>query len=300
MRELDDAITTLRRELDAFGIEASTIDELADHLACAVEARVEAGDDVALAITDARTHLGDLGQFAREHVRVRGAFGPRPSRVQAYASIVAVLGFVVVVNDGHLDGIRATFTGTGVLTLLGLVGLAFRVPQASAFVLGQTAAALLLALGSGLLFAGERHGLTLLVLAIAPVILLGFGRMTRWRLAMIALGWTMSTMLLNVDDPGHVEELVFLVLSVLVCVTIFAVAVRARIARYLTIMIAAACVVCSARFYLPYLTAPWSSAATGWSHVSEACFRAQLVISYVAPVVAAIFAFSADRSIRAI
>jgi hypothetical protein len=164
------------------------------------------------------------------------------------------------------------------------------------------------ALGGGLLpsaFAGERSGFTLLVIMIVPVVLLGRGRMTRWRVAMIALGWTTSTMSLYVDSPGGLEELVFLLTLVLVAVAVFAVAVRARIARPLTIALAATCVVVGARPFVHYLTEPWLHPGgwqyhAAWWHFGRACQRGRLVITYFAPVVAAIFAFRADRSFRTI
>jgi len=170
------AIRSLHDDLVRLGVDRSTIDELADHVASAIEARIAVGDDLTSAIATARTQLGDLSQLAGEHRRVRGVFGPRPSRAVAWSAAIAMFAwlFVVVGRDVHAP-VVGFVTGFGAIYMVAIGALLFRAPHAAGFLLGVAINQLVLLVENGYLagFAAlDPHAITLTVLSAGCCIVL--------------------------------------------------------------------------------------------------------------------------------
>ncbi len=92
MTDLEPAIAAYRAELSAQADVATTdLDELEDHFRSTVEELRAAGMTSERAIAETLARLGDVPALAREHVRVRTAFGPRLSRVRAWTAAAVLL-----------------------------------------------------------------------------------------------------------------------------------------------------------------------------------------------------------------
>lgn len=97
-REIDEAVAAYRTEVLAEAELARTdLAELEDHLRALIDELRTAGMPAAQAIAEAARRLGDPRAVAREHARVRTAFGARLSRVRAW-SVVALM--VPMLADG--------------------------------------------------------------------------------------------------------------------------------------------------------------------------------------------------------
>ena len=211
----------MREDLEKLGFDPSTIDELEDHYLTAIEAGIDPAT--------ARARLGDLAALAREHRRVRGAFGPQPSRVIAWAVAAAMIALPLIITrgDGGLGNqLFAFLTGVGAIRTLAILALLFRWPQAAGYVLGVAAAELVALLVSGYLVP-DPYAFSLVAIAAGCCALLATRGFTRWRLAMALVGYTTASV--NFYDPALFGALNLPVAPLLLLVAIM-IALRLRVA----------------------------------------------------------------------
>jgi hypothetical protein len=146
----DAAIATYRAKLAAAGVSAADLDELTEHLGALTEELCATGLAPADAVAEAMRRLGEPRCIAREHVRVRSEFGPKPSRLRAWSAAVLLLaGFGPAVYSlleyalfragpiPDLTGEQLIVLGVVIAPwVLLVVALARRAPWAPAVVLG--------------------------------------------------------------------------------------------------------------------------------------------------------------------
>lgn len=95
--EIEKAIEGYRAQLQAEAdIGRSDLAEIEDHLRELVTELRQTGMPISAAITEAAHRLGDPRQLAREHARVRSAFGARLSRARAWSAATLVLAQLVL------------------------------------------------------------------------------------------------------------------------------------------------------------------------------------------------------------
>lgn len=191
---MDEAIEDLRRELAAFDVDPRVVDELVDHVASTIEARLAVGDSLDQAVSTARSRLGDVRAIAREHTKVALPFGPRPSRWIAWPTAIAMLAWPMFVV-GSAAELTAFVLGWGAIRTLAILGLAARSPQATAVVHGIACAELLVvvandAVGSVPVFA---------ISAGAAVVLAARSTALRW--AMFAVGCMVPPFMFGIASP---------------------------------------------------------------------------------------------------
>jgi hypothetical protein len=91
MTESNDAIARYLRELDTADLARSDLDEIEDHLRTLTADLQQSGMPALEAVTEAARRLGDPRGVAREHARVRTAFGTRLSRFRTYSAALFVV-----------------------------------------------------------------------------------------------------------------------------------------------------------------------------------------------------------------
>jgi hypothetical protein len=207
---VSDETARLGEELARRDVGPSMIDELTDHFATTVEARLGAGDTLDEAIATAWARLGDLGALAREHAKVASPFGTRPPRSVAWivAAAMLVWPWLVLVHQQRgwvpLEHVLMLYgLSFGILRTLAIAGLAFRVPQGAALVQGIAACELLLIVAN-LDFPSLASNLRITTLALLTIpacsCLLLATRFTVWRWTMVALGFSVPIGMFGVGD----------------------------------------------------------------------------------------------------
>lgn len=141
--EIEKAIEGYRAKLQAEAdIGRSDLAEIEDHLRELVTELRETGMPVGAAITEAAHRLGDPRQLAREHARVRSAFGARLSRARAWSAATLVLAQLVlsmiVYHQHHLPVVPMFVVTQLVLPALVAGALAARLTWARALILGMS------------------------------------------------------------------------------------------------------------------------------------------------------------------
>jgi hypothetical protein len=110
--EIDAAIAAYRRKLTTTAdIAKGDLDEIEDHLRALTAELREQGMPAAVAVTEAAKRLGDPAELAREHERVRPAFGARlpRARVWSAAALLAVVIGATVMALPESAGSWSTF-----------------------------------------------------------------------------------------------------------------------------------------------------------------------------------------------
>lgn len=142
IKDEDRAIEAYRKQLAAEAdLAAGDLDEIEDHLRSLTDDLRERGMPASVAVAEAARRLGDPRTIAREHARVRSAFGPRLSRARAWSAaalMLPLLGSLAynVIGSDHV------WTQYGVELAFGLtlmIALAFRLPWARSVLLGGLA-----------------------------------------------------------------------------------------------------------------------------------------------------------------
>ena len=122
MNDVDQAIEQYRKQLVAEAELAETdLDEIEDHLRSLTEELRDRGMPAAEAVTEAARRLGDPKRLAREHVRVRTAFGTKLSRARAWSAALLVVPAMAWTFSRLVEFGMSRFLGeAGVCVLLGL------------------------------------------------------------------------------------------------------------------------------------------------------------------------------------
>lgn len=284
MGELEDGLNAFRAELERESVAAASIDELVEHLREIIDARIAAGDDVTTAIRMARDRLGDAKSLARECARVRSTFGPKPPRTVAWSAAALVVLWFALWSTLEPNLLVGRFT---VVLSVVLVALVLRSPQALGFVLGFAASTLLVYAELALqLTADDLATVTLLLIVAvtaAIVTLLATGlRHTAASMALVALAWTLSSVVLRYSTWTYRDLRVDLVAPVALGIAILLVSLRVRGA-------ALACLVCGL-ILLPDLRFLWTTSpyANDLSSPGRILDVVHVVGGVVTPFIAAI------------
>ena len=127
MKEEDEAIAAYRAALtDEAVLAGSDLDEIEDHLRTLAAELRESGLPAGGAIAEAARRLGAPREVAREHVRVRSAFGARLSRVRAWSATVMLAPVLAVHWQSTLHTHFPAFWINAVVSSIVLAGLAAR------------------------------------------------------------------------------------------------------------------------------------------------------------------------------
>ncbi len=144
--DVDDKILQYRGELLAEAEMAKDdLDEIEDHLRELLAAGA--------AFDDAIAQLGAAREVAREHARVRSAFGPRISRLRAWsAAALQVPGLAIAAYSAATDSVMMLLPFA--LCFVATVGLLARRASAAAYVTGVSTSAVL----AGIAALSKTHG----------------------------------------------------------------------------------------------------------------------------------------------
>lgn len=97
IKDEDRAIEAYRKQLAAEAdLAAGDLDEIEDHLRSLTDDLRERGMPASVAVAEAARRLGDPRTVAREHARVRPAFGAKLSRARAWSAAALMLPMLVV------------------------------------------------------------------------------------------------------------------------------------------------------------------------------------------------------------
>jgi hypothetical protein len=121
--EIDRAIAAYRAQLTAEAeLARADLDEIEDHIRTLAAELRGRGLGATEAVAEAARRLGDPRSVAREHARVRTAFGARLSRTRAWAAalLIAPLLVAMAVSGAGNTDMNAEL-GVGVLIVLALV-----------------------------------------------------------------------------------------------------------------------------------------------------------------------------------
>ncbi|MBA3457778.1 MAG: hypothetical protein H0T42_32145 [Deltaproteobacteria bacterium] len=182
--EIEAAITAYRAQLEAAAeIGRSDLAEIEDHLRELVRELRETGMPVGAAVVEAAHRLGEPAALAREHARVRSAFGAKLSRARAWSAtalVVIQIGLALALFNG--PEIPVFFVTTLVLPAIVVIGLAARLTWARALIVGMSSYALLEHVIYLVLLRNEVWGENPWVTAAFMVISLGtFAFVAPWR-----------------------------------------------------------------------------------------------------------------------
>lgn len=292
MREA--AARDLRRQFESHGIDGPDLDELIEHFESVVDAELETGSDLDNAIATALARLGEPATIAREHARVRSTFGPKPSRVASFSAVVALIAATIISrSDGSLDLLNDFIVGLTVWRTAALVALlAFRSPQAAAYLFGATSCELGLWLTNGLhtgLIDGDARATAQMILLVGACVVLGSHRPTRWFVATAALAWTITAAMLYGPALG---ALTAFLIPIVAGVAVVAVGLRLRIARLVCAVVCCIVVVPALGLVAELVTTPWQDVpdwfrfdAVSW-HATQMAGHIHAILTLVAPIVA--------------
>jgi hypothetical protein len=305
MRET--AARQLRRQLESHGVDGSTIDELVEHFESVVDAQLAAGSKVDDAIATALARLGEPAALAREHARVRSAFGPQPSRLASSTAVVALIAASLISpTDGWLS-LDDFIAGPAALRTAALVAVfVFRSPQAAAYLFGATLCELGLWLANGLhtgLVEADPRSTALLVLLVGICAVLGPRRPTRWFVATAALAWTITVAALYGHPLGALGARVLI--PIVASLAVIAVGLRLQISRVLCAVLCVIAVVPAVFPVAGFVTSTWPDVADWWRfdavswHAMQVIARIHAVLTLAAPIVATLVVRS-GRPMRAV
>ena len=295
MREA--AARDLRRQFESHGIDGPDLDELIEHFESVVDAELATGSELDNAIATALARLGEPAIIARENARVRSTFGPRPSRVASFSAVVALVAVTLISHsDGRLYLLNDFIVGPAVLRTVALVALlAFRSPQAAAYLFGATSCELGLWLANGLhtgLIDGDARATAQMILFVGACVVLASHRPTRWFVATAALAWTITVGGVGVDGHSLGTLSAYFLMPIIAAVAVVAVGLRLRIARLACAVVCAIVVVPAIVPVAEFVTGPWPDVpdwfgfdAVSW-HACMAVGRIHEALTLVAPIVA--------------
>lgn len=129
--DVDEAIEHYRTQLLAEAdLGAGDLDEIEDHLRTLIEDLRATGMPADAAVTEAARRLGDPRTVAREHARVRGAFGAKLSRLRAWSAAVLMLPMMVMLAITGV-GYEGVWSRSGLELAFGVVLFAALVARLS-------------------------------------------------------------------------------------------------------------------------------------------------------------------------
>jgi hypothetical protein len=143
--DVDELIAKYRAEIAAEAeLARGDLDEIEDHLRSLVTDLRNAGMPLADAIVVAAQRLGQPRELAREHSRVRSAFGARLSRTRAWSAAAMLAMVIVCTSDRYVSRGLFTTTSLHLLAWIGLVAaLVARRSWVRGLVLGMVSATLI-------------------------------------------------------------------------------------------------------------------------------------------------------------
>ncbi|HVK86450.1 MAG TPA: hypothetical protein VM513_20165 [Kofleriaceae bacterium] len=120
-KDVDEAIEHYRTQLLAEAeLGARELDEIEDHLRTLIEDLRATGMPATVAVTEAARRVGDPRAVAREHARVRGAFGAKLSRLRAWSVAALMLPMLTMLAISGV-GYEGVWSRSGLELGFGLV-----------------------------------------------------------------------------------------------------------------------------------------------------------------------------------